>query len=69
MTIQELKESNKAYVNAKDIAPIINADPAWIRFQAHENPAKLGFNVIVYNHRVKIPRKSFLRFIGEEVEA
>lgn len=66
MTIQELKESDKVYVNSKDIAPIINADPAWIRFQAHENPAKLGFNVIVTNRRVKIPRKPFLRFIGED---
>ena len=66
MTIQELKDSDKAYVNAKDIAPIINADPAWIRFQAHENKDKLGFNVIITNRRVKIPRKAFLQFLGEE---
>lgn len=67
MTIQELKSSDRIHVNAKDIAPIINADPAWIRFQAHKDPAKLGFNVIITNRRVKIPRKAFLQFLGEEV--
>ncbi len=67
MTIAELKQSDKVCVNASDIAPVIGADPAWIRYQAHTDPRKLGFPVIVYKRRVKIPRLPFLRFIGEAI--
>lgn len=66
MTLSELKRSDKVCVNAADIAPVIGADPSWIRYQARNDPAKLGFPTIVYKTRVKIPRVPFLRFIGEE---
>ena len=65
MTINELKQSDRVCVNANDIAPVIGADPAWIRYQAHTDPSKLGFPVIVIKRRVKIPRVPFLQFIGE----
>lgn len=66
MTIPEIKAYGEDTLTAAQIAPVVNADPNLIRGQAHENPAALGFPVIVMGTRVKIPRIPFLRFMGYE---
>lgn len=64
MTLQQMKESNKVFLTPQDVCTLLACDPANIRAQAHEDPAKLGFSVIVIGSYVKIPRLPFLRFIG-----
>lgn len=67
MTMAEIKGSDKALLLAKDVAPILGCDPHSIRIQAREYPEQLGFPVVVIGNRTLIPRKPFLRFMGEEV--
>ena len=65
MTISELRCSDKQMLTPGDIAPILGSDPQSIRCQAHADAARLGFPVIIVKRRVKIPRQTFLRYIGE----
>jgi hypothetical protein len=66
MTIKELEQSGKDVLTPAEIAPILGSDPQTIRWQAHNQPDKLGFPVIVVKSRVKIPRLGFIRFcVGE----
>lgn len=64
MTIQELQQSEKVYVNAEDVAGLLNVNPHYIRLQAHADKTKLGFPVIVTGRRVRIPRVPLLQMLG-----
>lgn len=64
MTIEEARGSDKRFLTPAEIAPILGCDPQAIRIQAHDDPSKLGFPVVVVKSRTKIPRESFLKFIG-----
>ena len=66
MTLEEMKQSKDILVTPNDIALILGMDPQSIRSMAKSEPQKLGFPVAVVGSRVKIPRKPFLRFLGEE---
>lgn len=66
MTLEEIEQSDKAYLFATEVAGVLQADPNNIRVQAQQAPYKLGFPVIVTGHRVKIPRIPFLKFIKGE---
>ena len=66
MTIQEIQNSDQLWLTPADIAPVLECDPNLIRRQAQEDPSKLGFPVVVLCSRIKINRKGFLRFIGEQ---
>ena len=63
MTIEELKSWEKDFVYADDVKTIVGVDPSSIRKQAHEDPSKLGFPVMVCGSVVRIPRKPFIKFI------
>ena len=65
MTLEQIKASDKAWLTAVDIAPVLHCDPNLIRWQAHNDPAKLGFPVTVLRSREKISRRAFLEFMGE----
>ncbi|MBO5969520.1 MAG: hypothetical protein J6S14_13585 [Clostridia bacterium] len=68
MTLADIEKMTCEVLTAEQIAPILQADPHGIRLQAHDNPERLGFRVIVMGSRVKIPRLAFLQFMkGEEV--
>ena len=69
MTIEEIKGSTQTWLTASDVAPVLECDPNLIRRQAQEDPSKLGFPVVVLCSRVKINRKGFLKFLGEEKAA
>lgn len=69
MTLEEIKRSDKPMLYPKDIAQVLNCDPNYIRIAARECPEVLGFPVIRFGNRTKIPRKPFLKFIGEEEPA
>ena len=65
MTLAEIIQSDALMLTPADVAPVLGVDPQKIRVQAKQNPALLGFNVVVVGSRTIIPRKSFLSFIGE----
>lgn len=66
MTLKEIKDSEQLFLNAADVAPVLGCDPNYIRIAARQNPEQLGFPVVVLGRRVRIPRKRFLEFFGEE---
>lgn len=66
MTLEELKNCTKIMLIPKDIAPILGCDPYTISLMARDCPERLGFPVIRLKSRTKIPRKPFLKFLGEE---
>ena len=68
MTLSEIKVSTEVTLKPTDVAEVLGCGAHTIRVQAHEYPENLGFPVIVTGSRVRIPRKAFLRFIGEEVD-
>lgn len=68
MTLDEIRASDKTFLTPADVAVVLAADAQSIRLQAREFPEALGFPVICVGNRTKIPRKPFLRFLGEEAE-
>lgn len=63
--LQDLKDSNALFVTAEDVRNILEADPATVRRQALADGSVMGFNVSVIGNRTRIPRKAFLRWLGE----
>lgn len=66
MTLTDIINSDKTFLTASEVAPIIGTDPNSIRGQAHEMPDKLGFPVCVIGTRVRIPRIPFIKFLTGE---
>lgn len=66
MTMNELINSDKTFVLATDIAPILGCTAQSIRVQARHDPSKLGFTTVVIGTRLLIPRKNFMEFLGLE---
>ncbi len=65
MTLDQIRTSEKLWLTPCDVAPVLQCDPNLIRWQAHNDPDKLGFPVTVLRSRVKINRVKFLEFLGE----
>ena len=63
MTLEDIKQMDKGTITAAVAAPIIGCDPQYIRLMARLDASKLGFPVIVYRSRVKIPRIPFIKFM------
>lgn len=63
MTLENIRALDKATLTCTEIAQVLNADPAALRWQARFDPKSLGFPVIVIKTRVKIPRLPFIRFM------
>ena len=66
MTLEELKKLDKAVITPCQAAGVIGCDPQFIRTAARQHPEWLGFPVIVYGSRTKIPRLPFIRYIEGE---
>lgn len=64
MTIEEIKNYDRDYLVPAQVASVLGCDPHWIRVAARNNPEQLGFKVCTLNTRIKIPRISFLKFMG-----
>jgi hypothetical protein len=60
MTLEEIEAIDKTMLLATDVAPFLECDDGVIRWQAQNEPEKLGFPVIVMGSRVKIPKEGFL---------
>lgn len=63
MTMDQIRTSEKEFLNAEEIAEAIGIHPQSLRQQAHSDPAMLGFPVCVIGRRVLIPRKGFINFM------
>lgn len=68
MTLDEMKSSTKLFLVPADIAPILETDPHTIRCTAREKPELIGYPFTFCGCRMKIPRVSFLRWLGEKTE-
>lgn len=64
MTAIELASVPGEVLTCAQVAEVIGANPDTIRWQARQDPSKLGFPVIVVGNRVKIPKRPFLRHMG-----
>lgn len=63
MTLSEIKASDKPFLLAQDVAPVLGSNPQTVRLSA-----KLGVLKFPYTYtgnRLKIPRIPFLQFLGE----
>ena len=47
MTLTEIRNSDRAFLNAGDISDVLQCHPYSINIQAKEDPAKLGFPVSI----------------------
>lgn len=63
ISLEDIDNAPGETIDIKDAASFLGMDPQCMRNQAQEEPAKLGFAVIVVGSRVVIPRRAFLHFI------
>jgi len=69
MTLQEIRQSDKAFLTPGDVCEVLGCAQYSINVQAHQDPSKLGFPVCVMGRRVKVSRLGFLNWIdGKGVE-
>ena len=66
--IQAIVDSDKVFLTPADIAPILGMDAHSIRLTARQRPELFKFEFILSGNRTKIPRISFLRYIGINAE-
>ena len=68
MTLEEVKASDKPMLTPMDIAPILGCGHYTISLIAKNEPEELGFPIMRSGNRTKIPRKAFLKWLGEDVD-
>ena len=67
MTLDEIEAIPAEVLTPAQVAPVLHLDQDTMRGQARTCPARLGFPVIVAGSRVKIPKKSFVKFMRGEL--
>lgn len=67
MTLDEIKKSDAVFLLPSDISEVLDCDAQAIRDIARAEPERLGFPIIRMGTRTRIPRKAFLKFLGEDV--
>ena len=66
LTMVDLKKRTDATIPPAEAAAVLGMAPHWLRLMARERPEKLGFPVIVYGNRCRIPRVPFIRYLEGE---
>lgn len=64
MTLDDLAKLDAVTLTPAQVGAVLGIDPNTIRWQARDNPALLGFPVIVARSRTYIPREPFLRWMA-----
>lgn len=67
VTIEDIKASDKVVLTPAEVADVLGVDAQGIRVMAHEQPERLGFQVVICGRNgraVRIPRAAFLKFLG-----
>lgn len=59
-TLDEIESLPREFLTCRQISKVLSADPHKLHLQAMTDPSKLGFPVVVFGTRVKIPKKPFL---------
>lgn len=67
LTLDELAALPVEVLTPAQVAPVLCLDQDTIRGQARTCPALLGFPVIVAGNRVKIPKRTFVKFMRGEL--
>ncbi|WP_418427944.1 hypothetical protein [Anaerotruncus massiliensis (ex Liu et al. 2021)] len=62
MTLDQIEALDKDMLVPADIYEYLDTDPNTLRWQARNEPEKLGFPVIVTKSRIKIPKDGFVFF-------
>nr|DAL44827.1 MAG TPA_asm: hypothetical protein [Caudoviricetes sp.] len=69
LTINDIRAMSNPTILASEASQVLRMSANSIRVMARLNPSALGFPVICSTkHGVEIPRKPFLRYLGEEME-
>lgn len=63
MTIKDLTDLDTPTITPAQAGAVLGIDPNTIRWQARDNPALLGFPVIVVKSRTYIPRIPFIQYV------
>lgn len=61
-TLKDIEAMDRETLSPRIVAGCMNWDPYTINIQAKQNPASLGFPVILKGTRVLIPKAGFLNF-------
>ena len=64
MTLSDLENMTVVKLTPAQVGEVLGINPNTIRWQAHDNPAALGFPVIVVKSRTYIPREAFIRWMA-----
>ena len=67
-TLEEVEAIPGEILTCANVAAVLGASPNTVHLTAVQQPALLGFPVIVMGSRVKIPKRPFLRFMRGERE-
>lgn len=65
MTLADILSMDKDFLTPAEVAGVLNCSPQLIRDQADKRPELLGFHFCKVGNRIKIPRKSFIKWMQE----
>jgi len=68
MTLEDLKQMDCEVITPAIAAQIIGCDPHYIRIASRDCPERLGFPVVRYGSRTKIPRRAFIHYMERGVQ-
>ena len=68
LNLDKIKAMEKDFLVPTEVAPLLGCGSYNINIQAKNNPASLGFPVIMIGKRVKIPRLAFIAFMEGKIE-
>ncbi len=66
MTLSDIESLDTETLTPAQVAAVLQMDADAIRWQARQEPQKLGFPSICVGSRVKFPKAAFLRFMRGE---
>lgn len=67
LTLEEIEAMPAEVLTPVQVASVLHLDQQAIRIAARERPDLLGFPVVCVGTRVKIPKKSFVKFMRGEL--
>ena len=66
MTLSDIESLDTEALTPAQVAAVLQMDADAIRWQARQEPQKLGFPAVCVGSRVKFPKAAFLRFMRGE---
>ena len=63
MTWPEIKASDKLFLTAQDVAPVLNCDPQTLRLAVRQQKDLVGFNCSMIGQTLRIPRMAFIKWV------